>query len=150
MILAHWPAIDLMVDPVCQVALILHLRGEVPKDLTQEIPDRICDIADTGKAYGAYQLLSVDCHGVDYLGINLEVQYASCGSVVANLHPDHPGVPGVGGPNPGVVPLCSACGRAEAGHQVVTGVGECPHPGMTVCLISHTQYNTMSGAIPEK
>lgn len=46
--------------------------------------------------------------------------------------------------------LGSAGDTAAAVHQVATGIGEYPHPGMAVCLVSHMQYNTISGVITEK
>lgn len=146
----HRPTIDLMVDPVCQVALVLHLRGETPEDLAQEPPNRICNVTDTRMAYVAGQPVSVNGYGVYHPTVDFQVQYAGRGFVLADLYSNHPGMFGIHMPNATVAFLGSACGTAEAVHQVGTGVGKCPYPGMIVCLVSHMQYNTISGAATEK
>ena len=139
-----------MVDPVCQVALILHLRGEVPKDLTQKPPDCVCNITDTRVAYVTDQPIGVDSHGVHHPAVDFQVQYAGRGFVLADLYSDHPGVLGIHMPDATVAFLGSACDTAEAVHQVAAGVGKCSHPGMVVCLVPHMTYNTISGVTPEE
>lgn len=139
-----------MVDPVCQVALIPHLWGEVSEDLAQEPPDCICDIADTGVAYVTDQLFGADGYSVYHPTVGLQVQYAGRGFVLMDPYPNYSSVLGTHMPDAAVAFLGSVCDTAEAVHQVATGVGECPHPGMTVCLVSHMQYNTISGVIPEE
>lgn len=139
-----------MVDPVCQVALVLHLRGEAPKDLTQKPPGCVCNIADTGVAYVADQPISVDSHSVHHPAVDFQAQYESSGFVLADLYSDHSGVLGIHMPDTTVASLGSACGTSEAVHQVAAGVGKCSHPGMTICLVFHMTYNTTSGVTPEK
>lgn len=147
---AHRPAIDLMVDPVCQVALVLHLWGEAPEDLTQKPPDRIRDITDTGVVYVTDQPISVDSHGVHHPVVDFQVQYAGSSFVLADLYSDHSSVPGVHMPDAAVAFLGSACSTAEAVHQVAAGVGKYPYPGVAVYLMFHTMYNIANGVAPEK
>lgn len=148
--LAHGPTVDLMVDPVCQVALMQHFWGEVPEDLTQEPPDCVCDVTDTRVAYITDQSIGVDGYGVHHPTVNTQVQYAGRGLVLPDLYSDHPGVPGIRMPDAAAAFLGSTCKTAEAIPQVGTGVGKGPHPGMTICPVSHTHYNTIIGVIPEK
>ena len=148
--LAHGSTIDLTVDPVCQVALILHLRGEAPKDLTQKPPDCVCNIADTGVAYVADQPIGVDRHSVHHPAVDFQVQYAGRGFVLADLYSDYSSALGIHMPDTTVASLGSACGTSETAHQVAVGVRKCSHPGMTICLVFHMMYNTTSGVTPEK
>lgn len=143
-------AIDLVVDPVCQVVLVLHLWGEASEDLTQEPPNCVCDVADTREAYATDQPVGVNGCGVYRPAVDFQVQYAGRGFVLMDLCPDHPGVFGVHLPDAAVTFLSSACDTAEAVHQVATGVGKCPHPGMADYLSFHMRYNTMSGVISKQ
>ena len=148
--LAHRPTIDLMVDPICQVAQIPHFRSDVFEDLVQEPPDRVRDITDTGMTYVTDQPVSADSYGVHHPTVDLQVQYASSGFVLTDFYSDHPGVLRTHMPDASVAFPGPTCGRAPTVHQVATGVGKYPHPGMTAYLVSHMQYNTISGVIPEK
>lgn len=147
---AHGPTIDLTVDPVCQVTLVLHFLGEVFEDFAQEPPDCVRDIADTRVAYVTDQPVGVDGYGVYHLTIGFQVQYAGCGFVLMDLYLNYPGVLGIHMSDAAVTFLRPTRDGAEAVHQVATGVGECLYPGMTVCLVSHIRYNTISGVVPEK
>lgn len=135
--LAHGPAVDLMVDPVCQVALILHFPGEESEDFAQKPPDCVRDIADARVACGTDQPAGADGYGVYHPTVGSQVQCAGRGFVLMDLYSDRPGVLGVHMSDAAVAFLGSVCGAAEAAHQVATGVGEFPHPGMTFCLVSH-------------
>ena len=139
-----------MVDPVCQVALIRHLLGEVTEDLTQEMSDRIRDVTDTGVAYTTDQPISVDSHGIHHPAVDSQVQYAGRGFVLADLYPDHPSVLGVHMPDATVAFLGSACDMPKAVHQVAAGVGKYPYPSVVIYLMFHVIYNIASGVTPEK
>lgn len=112
----HGPTIDLVVDPVCQAAQILHFRGEASEDLTQEPPDCVCDIADTRVAYVTDQPAGANGYGVYHPTVDFQVQYAGCGFVLMDLYSDYPGVPGVHVSDAAVAFLGSACDTAEAVH----------------------------------
>lgn len=142
---AHRSAVDLMVRPHDQPVQVLHLPGETPKDLSQEVPNCIGGIGDPGEACDANQLFSFSSHGVNYFIVDLEVQCAGCDSAGENLHPDHSGVLGAcwGFLRP-------ACNGAEPIHQVTAGIKEPTYPGVAIYLLFHARYNTTSGWHPEQ